>query len=152
MWTSWRWRGVDWGVVWARYSAEAVASVCSGGFSASVCCVYIFHFVSSDTFRVKKSPKRSPLSDPPSQVRCSLDVYDFIAHLGVQADVFLFPTSQQSFLFCSSWAHLQHSLLPPARRVPQCLQGIVLIPSLWGTSEHLKSRKMFRKNVISWIL
>lgn len=28
-----------------------------------------FHFLSSDTFRVKKSPKRSPLSDAPPQVR-----------------------------------------------------------------------------------
>ncbi|KAK2506291.1 hypothetical protein MC885_007351 [Smutsia gigantea] len=56
---------------------EDVMSVCSllCGFSLlwnvlfcpTVCGVYIFHFVSSDTFRVKKSPKRSPLSDPPSQ-------------------------------------------------------------------------------------
>lgn len=31
-----------------------------------------FNFIFSDTFRVKKSPKRSPLSDPPSQVKYCL--------------------------------------------------------------------------------
>lgn len=35
-------------------------------------CGHVFRFVSSDTFRVKKSPKRSPLSDPPSQVRAGV--------------------------------------------------------------------------------
>lgn len=71
-------------VVWAGYSAVTLwASVSSGMFCASVRCVYISHFVSSDTFRVKKSPKRSPLSDPPSQVYCSLDIYHFITRPGV---------------------------------------------------------------------
>lgn len=57
-----------------RHSAEAVALVCSVPERSGPGCVHISHFVFSDTFRVKKSPKRSPLSDPPSQVRCPRDV------------------------------------------------------------------------------
>lgn len=109
-----------------RYSAEAVASVCSACsavFGTSVCCVYIFHFVSSDTFRVKKSPKRSPLSDPPSQVYCSFDIYDFIPHLGVKANVLLFPTSPQSVFLSARRGRIPNTLLlPPTwRTIPRCL-------------------------------
>lgn len=120
-------------------------------FGASVCCVYIFHFVSSDTFRVKKSPKRSPLSDPPSQVYRSLVIYDVIPHLGVKADAFLSPTSQQSVPFCSSWARPQHPPLASymedrpsvfaRRHFDLCVLGEISVCP--------ESRNMFRKNV-SW--
>lgn len=80
--SGWEWCGRE-GGLGQTLGSQLRASVSSGMLYASVCCVYISHFVSSDTFRVKKSPKRSPLSDPPSQVYCSLDAYHFIAHLAV---------------------------------------------------------------------
>lgn len=51
--------------------ALSVAVVLSVKWPDSRWCYHIngFNFVFSDTFRVKKSPKRSPLSDPPSQVK-----------------------------------------------------------------------------------
>ena len=80
--SGWEWCGRE-GGLGQTLGTQLWASVGSGMLCASVCCVYISHFVSSDTFRVKKSPKRSPLSDPPSQVYCSLDIYHFIARLAV---------------------------------------------------------------------
>lgn len=79
--------------------------------SVPVCCVYIFHFVSSDTFRVKKSPKRSPLSDPPSQVYCSLDIYDFVAHLGVGVTLGFYSPLVNRLSFVLIVGMCQHPLL-----------------------------------------
>lgn len=51
----------------------------------SCCCYHInsLNFIFSDTFRVKKSPKRSPLSDPPSQVNYCLFLMHVIGVLEV---------------------------------------------------------------------
>lgn len=134
--SAWCWRGAGGRCGPGRSAAEAAASVCSGccaAFGASVRCVHIFHFVSSDTFRVKKSPKRSPLSDPPSQVYRSLDIYGFIPPPGVTADVVLFPTGQQGV---ASYTEDRPSVCARHRFDPCILGEISMCP---------ESRKVFQE-------
>lgn len=153
MWTSFTrgGSGVDGRVVWARYSALTLrASVGSGMFYASVRCVHISHFVSSDTFRVKKSPKRSPLSDPPSQVYCSLDIYHFIAPPGVGGQESRLMGVYPLLVSCSSHPCFQHLLLVVYMEGPSVFARLGFDHFPWGNvRECPQNWQMPRKNVSS---
>ena len=124
----WCGRGAGGRVGWAGTQQRRWlrSALCALECSVALCCVHIFHFVSSDTFRVKKSPKRSPLSDPPSQVYCSLDTYDFISQAGVEADEFV---PHQCGCVASTLS------LPPPWSASRVFAGRPLTPSLcWEVS------------------